>query len=126
MPIVRVMMRPENARFASSASSGEREVRELRLVEELRLAEVALDELLEVFLARKNLREVALVLGGVRRGGAHHVAEVVEGAAGHRRVEVDHVRAETRHVVEHHVVDLRVVVRDALRNVAARHEVNDP
>lgn len=105
---------------------GERESVELGGVEELRVLEVALDESLEILPAREHLVEILLVLGGGGGRRADHIAEVVERGAGHYRIEIDHGDALLRHVVEHDVVDLSVVVGDALGDLAARHRVDDP
>ena len=57
--------------------------------------------------------------------GAHHVAEIVERAARHDRVEVHHALGFAGERVEHHVVELGVVVRDALGDLPLGHGVED-
>ena len=72
-----------------------------------------------------DLRQVELVLQRRAGRGAHHVAEIVEHAARHDRVEVHHAHGLAGLDVEHHVVELGVVVRDALGDFALRQSVKD-
>ena len=67
--------------------------------------------------------KVAFILGGRTATRAAHVAEVVERQSRHHRVEVNDTNALTGGIVEHHVVQLGVVVRDAFRHPAARLQV---
>ena len=86
--------------------------------EELGAAAVTARKGLEHIHARIDLGEVLLILGRVGRGGAAHIAEVIERQARHHRVQVDHADAATGLVVQHHVVELGVVVRHALGDLA--------
>ena len=70
--------------------------------------------------------EVLLVFQGRARRGADHVAEIIERQSRHDRVEVDDADALLRGVVQHHVVELRVVVRRPLRQDALRLQVDQP
>ena len=72
-----------------------------------------------------TLRQVLLVFFGGAGGGAHHVAEIVERQARHHGVEVDDADAFAGCVVEHHVVELGVVVRDALGQVCLEQNAGD-
>ncbi len=69
-----------------------------------------------------TLRQILLVLRGRAGGGAHHVAEIVERQAGHHGVEIDDADGFAGRVVEQHVVELGVVVRDALGQIRRRAE----
>ncbi len=87
--------------------------------------EITLGELLEHRHLHPDFGKVALILQ--RRAGrrAHHVAEVIERAAGHDRVEVHHALGFARDRVEHDVVELRIVVSNALGDLLLRHRLKD-
>ena len=87
--------------------------------------EVAAGERFEHRHPHLDLREVQLVFE--RRAGrcAHHVAEIIERAAGHHGVEVHDAHRLAGDDVEHDVVKLRVVVRDALGDFLLRQGVQD-
>ena len=99
--------------------SGLGEVAFLRLVQEiLGLTKVAFGQGVEKIHSHSHLIEVALVL--VRRTGQrpHHVAKVVVDEPRHYGVEIDDAHHFIGFLIEQHVVDLGVVVRDALRQFA--------
>ncbi len=85
--------------------------------------EVALHQGREHLGPQRDARQVALVFGRGAGGSSHEVAEVVEHQAGHHGVEIDHAERLARPVVEQHVVELGVVVGDALRKDALLLEV---
>ena len=87
--------------------------------------EVPAAELLEQRHLHLDLREIPLVFQGRAGGRTDHVAEVVQRAPRHHGVEVDHAHRLLSGLVEHHVVELRVVVRDALRDAALSHFLED-
>ena len=66
-------------------------------------------------LAKKDFIAVALLDGSGADGGAGEVPEVEEEGPRHHRVEINDADAFARRVVEHHVVELAVIVRHALR-----------
>ena len=69
--------------------------------------------------------EVLLVFGRGAGGGADHVAEVVEGEAGHDGVEVDDAEGFAGAVVEHDVIELGVVVGDALGELGVQEDAGE-
>jgi hypothetical protein len=73
----------------------------------------------------RHAREVTLVLGGVADRRAHEISEVVEGEAGHDRVEVHHAEWLPGRGVEEHVGDLGVVVSGADGEIAALDPVDE-
>ena len=103
--------------------AGERQIGQLRLVEELGLGEIALDQRLEVLFLGVDLGKILLVLGRRRGRSAHHVAKVVQGRTGHGGVEVDHHVGPVGR--QHDVVDLGVVVGDALGDFTRLHQLHD-
>ena len=76
--------------------------------------QIAADEGFKDGHAHGDLGKVSLVFGGWAGGGADHVAEIVENEAGHDGVEVDDAEGFACLVVEQDVVELGVVVGDAL------------
>ena len=73
---------------------------------------------MEALEAHFHSGQIALVLRGSRRAEADGVAEVIEAGAGHDRIEVDDAQGLARLCVEQNVIELRVVVRDAQRQLA--------
>ena len=73
---------------------------------------------MEALEAHFHSGQIALVLRGGRRAEADGVAEVIEAGAGHDRIEVDDAQGLARLCVEQNVIELRVVVRDAQRQLA--------
>lgn len=69
--------------------------------------------------------EELFVFGGAAGGGTDHVAEVVEDETGHDGVEIDHAHGFAGLLVEHHVVELGIVMGDAGRDFAAGFGVDE-
>ncbi len=82
--------------------------------------EVAADQGFKHGKFHADFGEVELVFLGGAGGGADHVAEIVEGEAGHDGVEVDDADAFAGGVVEHDVVEFGVVVGDALGEIGVK------
>ena len=123
---LQVVRQEAYATFEREKLPGEREMVHLRLVEETAGgAEVAADERLEAIDAEILFSKVHVILAGRRRGGADHVAEIVERRAGHGGVEVDDADGFRGDFVEKHVVELGVIVGDALRDVPRGDEAGD-
>jgi len=111
-----------NADFERDELARKGQQRTLSLGQEFpRRREVACGELLEDRHVHLDLGEVLLVFERRAGGGANHVAEVVERAAGHHGVQVHHAHGFAGDHVEHDIVEFRVVVRDALGDSAFRH-----
>jgi len=68
--------------------------------------------------------QVGLVLSCGAGGAAHHVAEIVEGAARHDSVEVDDAEGLAAGIIEEDVIELGVVVGDAFGHGALAHEID--
>jgi hypothetical protein len=68
---------------------------------------------------RLDFGEVLFVFECWTGGGAHHVAEVIEDEAGHDGIEVEDAEGFAGFPIEHDVIELGIVVRDALGQVAA-------
>ena len=79
---------------------------------------IASREFLEERHFKLDAIEIGFVLGGAAGGGSHHVAEVVKHESRHDCIQVHDTHCLARFVVEHHVVELRVIVRDTLGNFA--------
>ena len=123
---VEVVREEAHTAFEREELSGERKQFAFLGVEEVAGgAEIALGERFEVLELHGDLGEIDFVFLGGRGRGADHVAEVVERGARHRGVEVDNADAFERVVVDEHVVQLRVLVRDAFRDFAVGHCVED-
>ena len=116
MPISKVISLPEK-----------RQVLLLGLVEHAaRTGQIAAHQGLEHGKLHADLGQVFLVFQGRAGGGADHVAEIIERQSRHDRVEVDDANAFLRGVVQHHVVELRVVVRRPLGQNALGLQVDQP
>jgi hypothetical protein len=57
--------------------------------------------------------------------GSHHVAEIAWRKAGHHGVQIDDANAFTRRVIEHHIVELGVVVSDAFGKIRVLQNAHD-
>ena len=78
-------------------------------------AQEALGEAINDSLIHSNTVEVGFILGGSRGGTAHQVTEVVQDTARHDRVEVDHAGGLAGPGAEQDIIELGIVVSDALR-----------
>ena len=85
--------------------------------------EVAFCQFFEHRHLHAHFREIALVFERGTGGGADHVAEIVERATGHDGVEIDNTDFPSGFHVEHDVVELRVVMRDAFGNLSPGQSV---
>ena len=63
--------------------------------------------------AHRDLGDVLFIFRGGRRGRPDHVAEVVNGGTGHRGIQVNHANAFSGYIVQHHIVQLGIIVRTA-------------
>ena len=72
-----------------------------------------------------NLGEVFFVFCGVTSSETNAVTEVVKEGAGHNGVKVDNANALVRVVVDHDVVELGIVVRNAERDLTVCKRIND-
>ena len=115
MPTSKVMSLPEKARNFFSVCGQESSCRR----------KIAAHQRFKQRKLHRDLAQVLLVFRGRAGGGAHHVAEVVERQAGHHGVEVDDAKAFAGGVVEQHVVELGVVVRDALGQTGLKQNARD-
>ena len=66
-----------------------------------------------------HFRKVLLILGRSRRAEADGITVVIQRRAGHDGVEIEHAQRLARPAVEQDVIELRIVVRDAQRQLAA-------
>ena len=112
MPISKVMSLPENARNFFSAS--------VRNCPPSR--KIAAHQRFKHRKLHGDLAQILLVFRRGAGGGAHHVAEVVERQAGHHGVEIDDADGFAGFVVEQNVIELGVVVGDALGQILRRAE----
>ena len=87
--------------------------------------EVTAGERLEHGHLHGDLPQIQFVLEGGTGGGAHHVAEIIQGAPGHDGVEIDDAHGLAGDDVEHDIVELGVVVGDALGDVPLGQSVHD-
>ena len=86
---------------------------------------IAVHQRAEIRQHHMHLRSVRVVLRRGTRRRPHHVAEIVEREPGHDGVEIDDGGATPGHVIEHDIVNLGVVVRNALGELAAREEIEE-
>jgi len=115
------------ADFEGDHPPGQRQAGPLGAVQQgTRSPQVALDQRGKDRQLHADPGQVPLVLGRGVRGGAGHVAKIVQREAGHDRVEVDDAERLPRGVVEHDVVEFRIVMGDTLRRVPAGLEVEQP
>lgn len=112
MPISKVISLPEKA--SSSFSSG---VRNLPAA-----AMVATEKRLKHQKLHRDFGKVAFVLLGRTGCAPHNVAEIIEREAGHHGIEVDHAKSLAGGLVEDDIVQLGVVVRDALGQLRIEQE----
>ena len=73
----------------------------------------------------RDLGQVLLVFGGWTGRGAHHVSEVEWREPRHHSVEVDDTDSFAGAVVEHHVIELGVVVGHAFGKLRIEYKASD-
>ena len=71
-----------------------------------------------------HLAAIGLILGSGIAAEADAVAEVIAERPGHDGIEVDDGDPLARSIIQHHIVELGIVVRDAQRNLPRRQPVD--
>ena len=74
--------------------------------------------------SRPHFCQVGFVFGSDGCPGAHHIAKIVQHRARHDRVQVEDADPFPAVVVDHHVVELGIVMDDPFGQRAAGHQVN--
>ena len=97
----------------------------LGLVEEGRGAGVAADERLEHVQFQIHACEVSGVFRELGHCSANHVAEVIKRRARHGGIEIDHADTFRGDIVEQYVVELGVIVGDALGDFARCNQIDN-
>ena len=121
---VEIVAEEAHSAFERHKLRGEGEILYLRVGQALaRSRKVALGVDFIELNVEAHLAEILLVLCGGACAEADAVAEIVERKTGHDGVEVDNADALVRLVVKHDVVELRVVVCDSQRELAALEHI---